>query len=393
MQPFIDSRFKRPDYDTMRTAVEGAQQKRATIAGPPPPSMSFDLQGVEKRAKAALQMQQNQGPMPPMIVNGGMPFGRPAAPTPAAAPPPMMIGGFVPPQSASGMQPPPSMLGAPMSPPNALSRGAPAGMGSMLGGPRPAGGRSANDPMRIAEQARRRGDPSLIMSLAGQQQSQQFQREMFGMQQQAGAQRDAVNFGQGLQMFGAQQEAMNQRDAMNFQQQQQMFQMQSQQRAGESALEFQRRQEADAAERAGQSVVGGEQLPMMGGSVPLVKRADGTMSMAGGFMPTPKPAAAPPPGLEPTQAMIGGVRYEKPKPEAPTRLTPVPGAPSMIQGGAATPDRVFDPYTGEFYEAGKVPGRGANAAAAPAKAAPAADGTDTKARMNALRKRLGLAEL
>ena len=66
----------------------------------------------------------------------------------------------------------------------------------------------------------------------------------------------------------------------------------------------------------------------------------------------------------------------------------------MIQGGAPTPDRVFDPYTGEFYEAGKVPGRGS--AAAPAAAttpAASAETVDTKARMNALRKRLGLAEL
>ena len=300
-----------------------------------------------------------------------------------------------------GMDPRPlsARSGGPM---NALSRGAPAGMGSMLGGPRPAGGRSANDPMRIAEQARRRGDPSLIMGLAQQQQGQQFQREMFGAQQNAMNERDQVNFGQGLQMFGAQQAAMNERYAMNFQQQQRMFQQETARRAGESDLDWQRRREAEAADRAAGSVVGAEPMQMPGGGfVPMVTRADGRRDMAGGFVPGPKPEIPlTADDIAAARAMGGDVRMQMgdatvsfpgmtaPK---PTRLTPLPGAPSMVQGGAPTPDRVFDPYTGEFYEAGKVPGRGT--AAAPAKTDTAKPADDTKARMNALRKRLGLPEL
>lgn len=402
MPPFIDSRFPKKDYNMMQTAVADTQRRRMQIMGPPPPGSPMNMsEGVEARATADLKMRQDQGPMQPMIVNGGMRFQGPTAPASATAPMMSATPQRAAPPASMMMPAPASLMGAPMSAPNALSRGAPAGMGSMMGGARPAGGRSANDPMRIAETARRRGDPSLIMGLAGQQQQQQFQREMFGMQQEASAQRDAINFGQGLQMFGAQQDAMNQRDAMNFGQQKEMFQMQNQQRAGESALEFQRRQEADAADRAGQSIVGGEQLPMMGGSVPMVKRADGTMSMAGGFIAA-KPEAAPmtPDDIAAARAMGGDVsiqqgntqiRFPGMAPDKPTRLTALPGAPSMVQGGQPTPDRVFDPYTGEFYEAGKVPGRGAPAKAA-TQSAPAA-APDPKTRMNALRKRLGLAEL
>lgn len=52
------------------------------------------MQGVEKRAADALRMQQDQGPMPPMVVNGGARFQAPATmatPTaPALAPAPMV---------------------------------------------------------------------------------------------------------------------------------------------------------------------------------------------------------------------------------------------------------------------------------------------------------------
>lgn len=221
-----------------------------------------------------------------------------------------------------------------------------------LGGVAPqAVGRSRYDPARMAEQMVRRRDPRGFQFLAGramQAEGQNFQREMFGAQQGAMNQRDATNFEQGLQMFGAQQEAMNQRDATNFQQQQQMFQMQSEQRAGESALEFQRRQEAERADRAAQSIVGGEQLPMQGGFVPMVKRADGTMSMAGGFMPAPKAEAPLPEGMVPTRAMRGGVQYE-PAQSAGTGKAPsftYEKDPNGKITGAVYP--VQDPQTGAW---------------------------------------------
>lgn len=268
------------------------------------------------------------------------------------------------------------------------------------------GGRSRFDPNRMAEMMVRRRDPrgaQFLMQQGLQQTSQDFSREMFGAQQNAMNQRDAMNYGQGLQMFQMQQDAMAQRDAVNFGQQQQMFQQETARRAGESDLDWQRRQEAEAAQRAAQSIVGGEQLAVPGGTVPIVKRADGTTSMAGGFIPTREPAPTlTPDDIAAARAMGGDVRmkmgdaevsFPALTPPKPTRLTPVPGQPSQIQGQPAIPDRVFDPYTGSFYEAGKVPGRGA-ASAAPASAAPNAEpAPDPKARMNALRKRLGLSEL
>ena len=183
--------------------------------------------------------------------------------------------------------------------------------------------------------------------------------------------------------------------------------MQSEQRAGESALEFQRRQEAEAAQRAAGSVVGVEQMQMPGGGfVPMVKRADGSMGMAGSFMPAKQPEAMlTPDDIAAARAMGGDVNIKQGNTQIrlpgmtadkPTRLTPVPGSPSLIAGGVATPDRVFDPYTGEFYLAGQVPQRGGAAAPAPAKATPTPSVeavADPKARINALRKRMGLAEL
>jgi hypothetical protein len=106
-------------------------------------------------------------------------------------------------------------------------------------------GRSANDPTRIAEQMRRRGDPRAIMQLGQMQMGQNFARErdavnfaqsqmMFGQQQQAMNERDARNFDQGLMMFGLQQQGMEARDAANFAQQQQL---EAERRAAELAAQ------------------------------------------------------------------------------------------------------------------------------------------------------------
>ena len=62
------------------------------------------------------------------------------------------------------------------------------------------------------------------------------------------------------------------------------------------------------------SVTGLEMMPGPdGGFVPIVRRANGNADMAGGFFPGPKPEAPLPPGMMPTQAMRGGVKYESPQ--------------------------------------------------------------------------------
>jgi hypothetical protein len=118
--------------------------------------------------------------------------------------------------------------------------------------------------------------------------------------------------------------------------------------------------------------VGDATIPMQGGTVPAVRTQSGMVRMAGSFMPERKPDAPIPAGLVPQGAVRDGVRYGPPPAPKPMSFRPIPGAPSMIQGGTPTPDRVFDPYTGVFYEAGQVPGRGTPQAPTRAAATPAA---------------------
>lgn len=62
-------------------------------------------------------------------------------------------------------------------------------------------GRSANNPQRIAEQMRRRGDPRAIMQMGMQQQGMDFARERDANNFQQQQQRDATNHAQGMQMW------------------------------------------------------------------------------------------------------------------------------------------------------------------------------------------------
>jgi hypothetical protein len=157
----------------------------------------------------------------------------------------------------------------------------------LAGSPRRQVGRSANDPMRIAEQMRRRGDPSAILRFGAMQMGQQF-----------AAQQDAANFQQQQQMFGQQQQAMDARDARNFQQQQQMFGQQQQAMDARDARNFQQQQQLEAERRAlmqaeqlrreqAGKIVGFETMPLPNGQgfVPIARRADGSMDMAGSYMP------------------------------------------------------------------------------------------------------------
>ena len=152
--------------------------------------------------------------------------------------------------------------------------------GSLAGRPVRQVGRSANDPTRIAEQMRRRGDPRAIMQLGQMQMGQDFARErdavnfaqsqmMFGQQQQAMDARDARNFDQGQMMFGRQQQAMDARDARNFSQQQQL---EAERRAAEQA--------GQEAERNRKPTVDFTPIPGTGYGIPSADgRAMGTLPM------------------------------------------------------------------------------------------------------------------
>ena len=225
------------------------------FVGPPAPAGSMP------------QTMPGQGaPMPPMQPSTGMLVAGPGGSTkwqpgtgPGTTLPPMTAPNQMParPPVPAGSMPQtmPTMAASPM-PFNNGSRIAQAPQnrpyGELVGstgslanrGVRPIG-RSANDPMRIAEQMRRRGDPSALLRFGMQQMGQDFAREqnavnfeqsqaMFGQQQQAINQRDAANFEQGQIMFGEQQNAMNQRDERNFEQQQQL---EAERRAAELAAQ------------------------------------------------------------------------------------------------------------------------------------------------------------
>lgn len=388
--PIIDSRYRRPASELMAEYVAKAQNERALVPGPPKPAAPLSMQGVEKQAADALKMRQDQGPMQPMMVNGGMRFAAPATPAPAPAP-------LAPQMSAAAPVPARSMMmPAPATPVNPLggmpttslsSRGGPMsysqqGVGTTNPNAYAVGRDRAPVGMRMLERAARRRDPRAIMALASMEQDQAQQGQQMSLMQMREA-ADAQRFDQQQQnqmtMFEREQQAAQQRDATNFEQQQQMFQMQSQQRAGESALEFQRRQEMEAAQRAAEGVVGVEQMKMDGGFVPMVRRANGTMGMAGSFMPGKQPEAPLPPGLVPTGAMRGGVQYG-PAETAQTGKAPAftyEKDPNGKITGAVYP--VQDPKTGAWrLQRADINGDGvispaeaaAAGGAAPASAAP-----------------------
>lgn len=258
--------------------------------------------------------------------------------------------------------------------------------------------------MRMLTQAARRRDPRAIMALATMEQDQAQQGQQMSLMQMREA-ADAQRFDQQQQnamtMFEREQQAAQQRDATNFEQQQQMFQMQSQQRAGESALEFQRRQEAEAAQRAAEgdpTKVTTAQIPGTDYVIPFA----GNKAM--GTLPVMKAETPLPAGLVPTGAMRGGVQYGpvKTAQERPRPLEMIEPRESSVAGQTATPRLQRDPVTGEMWKLDEsnqwVPfappisrGGAAPAKATPAPAAEAA--ADPKARINALRKRMGLTEL
>lgn len=151
-------------------------------------------------------------------------------------------------------------------------------------------GRSANDPMRIAEQQRRRGNIRPILQLgqmAMEQQARQAldnqnfaqQAALFQAQQQVQNRRADIDWQRQQQRDAATQQAWSQRDATNFQQQQQL---EADRRAYENAQQLRK-------EQAGK-IVRYENIPTPDGRsyVTVGVRADGSFDQAGGAMPMPQ---------------------------------------------------------------------------------------------------------
>lgn len=275
-KPFPARAFE-PSPERLRMGVEA--QARANA-----PKMPVVNTAVSDRVAA---LGRN-----PSVSTPAAPFGQPAAP-PAQ---PVIFGGDVMPQPRAA---------------NPLSRGAPAGAASSLGGPVPVG-RSRFDPNRMAEMMVRRKDPrgaQFLFGRAMQENSQSFQREMFGAQAAESAARDKTNFEQQQYMFGLQQDANATRDATNFEQQQYMFGLQNE----AAQAEYERRRGDEMADQMGRGIESVDAMPVFGGGfVPVVKRRNGTVDMAGGYMPGEKAEPPLPPGMEPIRASRGGVDYAKP---------------------------------------------------------------------------------
>ena len=163
-----------------------------------------------------------------------------------------------------------------------------AGATGLAGAPRRQIGRSANDPMRIAEQQRRRGNIRPIMQLG-----------QMAMEQQARQAQDAANFAQQSAMFQAQQQVVNQRDASQWSQQQQLEAMRNAEAAKRDTANFQQQQQIESDRRAYENaqqlrkeqagkIVRFENMPTPDGKgfIPVAVRADGSYDMAGGYMPS-----------------------------------------------------------------------------------------------------------
>jgi len=348
------------------------------------------------------QTTPGQGaPMPPMQPSTGMLVAGPGGSTkwqpgtgPGTTLPPMTAPNQMParPPVPAGSMPQtmPTMAASPM-PFNNGSRIAQAPQnrpyGELVGstgslanrGVRPIG-RSANDPMRIAEQMRRRGDPSALLRFGMQQMGQDFAREqnavnfeqsqaMFGQQQQAINQRDAANFEQGQIMFGEQQNAMNQRDERNFAQQR--------------TLEQERAAAELAAARAARAF-GLQPVPVPGTSTPFFTDSRGRIHAGG---QPDAPAEPVPPGFVP-KGHSGGKTVYGPKDEEQPRFT-IREMPGTMEQDPVTKQwsqkpgqmvRIFEDGT---YEPIQPRGQAAAPEANPATMTP-------QQRLEALRKKAGL---
>lgn len=385
-----------PNYNRMQAAVTATQQQRATVAGPPSPMMTSGVdmsEGVEQRAR---NMREMAGPQQPQMINGVQRYNAPAAAqAPAAAPAQPMMPAAQPQQAAAPMMTAaPAQAQAPVNPLGGMdtrslsARGGPMGYSQQgVGTNNPnsfaVGQKRAPLGMRLLERQARRRDPRAIGQLASMEQQSSQNAAQMGIAQmrEAGdAQRFSQQQQQQMSMFQQQQAGMQQRDATGFDQQKQIMQMQAEQRANESAQEFQRRQTAEAAERAAGNVVGAEAMQVPGGGfVPMVKRADGSMAMAGGFMPERKPDAPLPPGLVAQGAVRDGIQYGPADKQTKAPSFTYEKDPNGRITGAVYP--VQDPKTGSWkLQRADINGDGVVDAAEAAAAAgsPPAASTQTK---------------
>jgi hypothetical protein len=348
--------------------------------------------------------QNFMGPPAPVPAAPQRPPGLPLPPPPSAAKPAtgMLVAGpggsvkwqpgtgplaTLPPQRPQGMPFPalPGPVGLPTLPAkaapfhdtgSAMDRHMSTGL---AGSPRRQVGRSANDPTRIAEQMRRRGDPRAIMQLGMQRMGQDFARErdavnfaqnqmMFDQHQAAYDARDARNFDQGLMMFELQQDAINARDERNFEQQQQI---EAQRRAAELA----------AQERARQ--YGLKPLPVSGTQTPFFQDVRGHIYTGSQPERAPDPM---PPGLVPKGYQNGTAIYGVPEVREPRlELERLPGEQvqdPVTKAWTTKPGQLVRVLDDNTYVPIQPRGQ-AKTSAAPAP-------LDPKARLSALRTKAGL---
>jgi hypothetical protein len=351
--------------------------------------------GVETQAKQMLSL--DQGPMPPMIVNGGRQFQAPAKPNaplqdlgeqPVTVMPPTRPQGPAAPRlnplsrgAAAGAS---SSLGTSITPPNSLSRGARPGFASGLGGPVKVG-RSANDPMRIAETARRRGNIAPIMQMV----TQQMQEDRADARMERGEQRADIRSNQAridrMNEWTQSQAAATAQEGRQMMREDQRFDRDTQRRANESSVEWERRKLIMAEEKAARGD------PTQVRVVPIPD-TDYVIPYAGnqamGTLRKSQPEAPLPPGMVPQSAMRDGVQYSIPEaaPAAEVKL------PKIFQGKAdlqGKPGRDYyyepDPKTGkpskvyiEDADGDGVPDNQQKVSAAPASSAKADVSTPAK---------------
>lgn len=291
------------------------------------------------------------------------------------ASPPMMPMGM-----PFGMPAPGTGSRIPQSPMNRPYAELPGGTGSLANRPTRAIGRSANDPQRIAEQMRRRGDPRAIMHLGMQRMGQDFARE-----------RDAVNFAQGQMAFGQQQAVMDARDERNFQQQQQMFGLQQGAINERDAVNFEQQmrleEERRAAEAAGQEQArqfGLKPVPAPGTATPYFQDAQGRIYAGSQPEQAPEPM---PKGLVPKGYQNGKAIYGQPDTPQGQRfqLRELPGEQVQdpkTKAWTTKPGQMVRVFEDGTYEPLQPRGQPKAAATPPP--------VDAAARLEALRKKAGL---
>ena len=367
-----------PNYNRMQAAVSAAQQQRATVAGPPSPMMTSgvdvsaqmptQLNGVEMQAAA-------KRPAPAMINTVASDrvaqLGMMSPTTPTSAPQAVSSPGMIPTPQAPAASPLGGMAAASplggMSAAPLSSRGGPMSYSQQgVGTTNPnsfAVGRNNKDfaartnPMMVSSAPNMMTARSAPMAmLSGPSSPRVAGPSMMPPPPPAGAPagRDDA-FWAGLKQQSADYQTQVQTERA-------------------ATAESDAKAQADKLAREQMMQVTTTQIPGTDYVIPFAG------SKAMGTVPIQKPDAPMTADDVAAARAMGGdvtiqqgdtqVRFPSMAKPNPTRLTPIPGAPSMIQGGTATPDRVFDPYTGNYYEAGKVPGRGT--AQAPAAAAPPA---------------------